>query len=96
MPWAPSRDACAIGTLPDYREALANAGFELLGARNRRDFALEFAKRMQTRMQSADGPPPLGLHLMMGPAAPEKYRNMVAGIAANDIAPVELLARKPG
>ncbi|NNF05455.1 MAG: hypothetical protein HKN21_01715 [Candidatus Eisenbacteria bacterium] len=61
----------------------------MVSERNRQEFALEFFESLRTRTQAASGPPPLGLHLMMGPEAPIKIQNMVANIA-----PVEMVGRK--
>ena len=96
VPWATTPDTSAIESPAFYRDQLEDAGFDVFHECNRREFALDFARRLQARMQHSDGPPPLGLHLLMGPTAPKKYRNMVAGIAANIVAPVEILARKSG
>ena len=40
------------------------------------------------------GPPPLGLHIVMGPDAGVKVRNMAANISKGAIAPVLMLSRK--
>ena len=48
---------------------------------------------MRERLQ-AGGPPPLGLHLLMGETAPAKLANIMAGLEAGTLAPVELLARR--
>lgn len=95
LPWAAAPETSALERPSIYREALEGAGFEIEKERDRRAFALEFATRMKAKLQNRNGLPPLGLHLLMGPKAPEKYGNMVAGIAAGIIAPVEMLARKP-
>ena len=42
----------------------------------------------------AGGPPPLGLHILMGDTTPLKIANMVAGISNGTLAPVELVTRK--
>lgn len=94
LPWATDNGTNSIAQPDSYRRMLETAGFELLSERNRRSFALDVADRMQARLQNHDGPPPLGLHLLMGADATEKYRNMVASLAANDIAPIEIVARK--
>ena len=44
----------------------------------------------------AGGPPPLGLHILMGDEAPAKVANMIENITASRVAPVELIAEKPG
>ncbi|AVO38989.1 class I SAM-dependent methyltransferase [Pukyongiella litopenaei] len=96
VPWAtePAQNALAMPTA--YRAALDAAGFVLEQETDRADFALEFFERMQARQARADGPPPLGLHLVLGPQAPQKVANMIANLQAGLIAPIEMIARLPG
>jgi hypothetical protein len=56
--------------------------------RNRRDFALELFNRFRGGVQRAGGPPPLGLHVLMGAMAPQKVQNMIVNITAGRLAPV--------
>jgi hypothetical protein len=63
--------------------------------RNCRDFAIEFFARLQASVSAADGPPPLGLHILMGETAPTKIRNMVENVISDRIAPVERIAERP-
>ncbi len=95
VPWAAVPEGSAVATPGDYRAALAAAGLRLVAERNRGEFALDFFARLQTRASAASGPPPLGIHLLMGASAPVKVRNMIANIAAGRIAPVELIAERP-
>lgn len=95
LPWATNPEESAVGSPADYREALEAAGFTVTAERNRCDFALEFFARLKAAVADAKGPPPLGLHILMGTAAPVKIGNMVANITKNRIAPVELIAEKP-
>ncbi|MCA9559600.1 MAG: class I SAM-dependent methyltransferase, partial [Myxococcales bacterium] len=96
VPWASAAAGSALATAHEYRQAAEAAGFRVLEERDRRAFALEFFARMRERIEAAGGPPPLGLHVILGARAPEKLRNMVAGIASGAIAPVELLLQKVG
>jgi hypothetical protein len=48
---------------------------------------------MKARMAES-GPPPLGLHLVMGKEAGVKAANMAANIAKGAIAPVLITARR--
>ncbi len=66
----------------------------VIAERNRRTFALEFFSQLQARAGSAGGPPPLGLHILMGDAAAEKVKNMVENVSQNCVAPVELVAER--
>ncbi len=49
---------------------------------------------MQARVAES-GPPPLGIHLLLGETRKEKIANMIANIEAGRIAPVEMILRAP-
>jgi hypothetical protein len=84
----------AVAEPERYKEALQAAGFAATAERNRRDFALAFFAELRAKTAAAGGPPPLGLHLLMGKSTPEKVQNMIDNISKGRIAPVELIARK--
>lgn len=92
VPWATMADGSALGSLDEYKQALQLAGFTVTSERSRRDFALDFFERMQAGMAAAGGPPPLGLHILMGREAPAKLGNMIQGISQDRIAPIEIIA----
>jgi SAM-dependent methyltransferase len=93
-PWASAPEECAIAAPGEYRDALAAAGFVITAERNRREFAMEFFDKVRAAASKAKGPPPLGLHILMGETAQSKVRNMIENISKNRIAPVELFATK--
>ena len=95
VPWAARPQESALGSPDEYRRALEGAGFRIVAERNRRDFAIEFFARLQVNVSVADGPPPLGLHILMGETAPTNIRNMVENVMSDRIAPVELIAERP-
>jgi len=94
VPWAAHEGLSSVATPDVYKEALQLAGFELVAERNRRDFAIAFFDAMRAKIEAAGGPPPLGLHQVMGPDARAKIGNVVAGLKAGTMGPVELIARK--
>lgn len=94
LPWASTAATNAIATPAQYRQALTAAGFEILGERERRDLAVAYFARQREQMTAAGGPPPLGVHTLMGERRPELVRNMTESIMAGRIAPVEIVARK--
>lgn len=96
VPWATNPEGSAVSPPDVYKAALQAAGFRIFAERNRRDFALEFFAQLQEKAASSGGPPPLGLHILMGESAPAKLNNMVANIARGLIAPIELCAEKTG
>ena len=94
MPWATTIDGSAVGTANEYRQALQSAGFTVTSESSRRDFALEFFAGMHSGSAASGGPPPLGLHIVMGEDAPTKLGNMINEISQDRIAPVEIIARR--
>jgi hypothetical protein len=79
----------------EYKQALDEVGFRVTMERDRSGFAQQFFAELQARAETAAGPPPLGLHILMGETAPTKVGNMVENISRGRVAPVELIAEKP-
>jgi ubiquinone/menaquinone biosynthesis C-methylase UbiE len=94
VPWATTPASSAVATPQQYRSALVSAGFRVVTEHARRDFALQFFEQLRARTMAAGGPPPLGLHVLMGRNTPDKVQNMTANITEGRIAPVEMIARK--
>jgi len=94
VPWAEGPETSATAGPEAYRTALETAGFTVTAERNRGAFALEFFAEMTAKLAAAGGPPPLGLHLLMGESRAQKVANMVENISAGRIAPVEMIAQK--
>lgn len=92
VPWATGPSESALATPETYRDTLEGSGFEILSQRDRSAMAREFFDALRAR--AAQAPPPLGLHLVMGPETPTKIANMVANLEAGRIAPVEIIARR--
>jgi hypothetical protein len=93
VPWAASRATSFVERPETYRRALLKAGFEVVSERARREFGIGFFQRMRGRIGES-GPPPLGLHILMGQDAPTKVANMLAGLEEGLIAPVEMICRR--
>ena len=96
VPWAADEATSFLARASDYKAALTAAGFEIAAEENRRNFAIAFFETLRARRQSQDGPPPLGLHILMGAEAQAKIANMVRNLMDGLIAPVVIVARKPG
>jgi len=94
VPWASDHRTSKLVTKSQYKQALKKSGFEVISEYNCRDFALNYFKELQAKINANGGPPPLGLHTLMKDSTPVKLKNMVDGIAANYIAPVEIIAQK--
>lgn len=96
VPWATDAAMSFVASPTSYREALESAGFRVVGQRDNSAIALEFFDALRSRTAAAGGPPPLGLHLVMGPATTTKIANMVDAVSAGILAPVEIIAERPG
>ena len=94
VPWATVAKASSLASPANYKHSLMAAGFQIVSERDRREFALDFFERLKANSALADGPPPLGLHILMGKEAPTKVQNMIENVSRNRVAPIELIARK--
>ena len=94
VPWADDASLSYLGTSDAYNEALRDAGFSVTSVNSRRDVAIAFFDQMRARAAAGDGPPPLGLHLLMGESTAPKVKNMIGNLEAGLIEPVEIIARK--
>ena len=94
LPWAVEEDGNAIASATDYISALIKAGFSLKHEDDKTDFANSFFEKMSARTDSSDGPPPVGLHLLMGNLTTQKIRNMAKLIKSGIIAPKILILEK--
>jgi ubiquinone/menaquinone biosynthesis C-methylase UbiE len=94
VPWATNAETTFVASAQQYQQALLDTRFNIISQRNRRDFALAFFDQLRAKTAAAGGPPPLGLHILMGNEASTKIQNMVQNISNGLIAPVELIAQK--
>lgn len=92
MPWAVTAESSFVETLATYRDLLKAAGFVIEGETDRGDLARDLARLMRER-SAKDGPPPLGLHTLMGPATKDRLRNVMQALEARIIAPIQIIAR---
>lgn len=92
VPWAPTAASSFVADVDDYRRLLGDAGFAVTHERGRREFAIDFFKKMQARVAES-GLPPLGLHIAMGPEFQHKVANVLAAIEDGLIAPTEMISR---
>lgn len=93
VPWAQDETTSFVEPVAHYRAAIERAGLTVATESRQKDLGLEFFARMKARVAES-GPPPLGLHLVMGKDAGVKAANMAGNIAKDAIAPVLLTARK--
>lgn len=80
-----------IGIVGAARYMVAQPGCRVTAV-DRTDFALDFFTEVMAK--AAQGPQPLGIHLVMGDSAAEKLKNVKRNIELGCIVPVQMLARR--
>lgn len=93
-PWATNASTSFIASPESYEASLEAVGFTAVERRDRSDLATGFIAQLRAGAGSGDGPPPLGLHLVMGPTIATKVANMIAAIEVGALAPFEIVAVK--
>ena len=93
MPWASAADTSFVVSAAAYRRLLETAGFGITKECSRRELAAEFFRQLRARSERSGGPPPLGLHLLMGATSVQKVANMIDNLERGLIAPVEIVCR---
>jgi SAM-dependent methyltransferase len=92
VPWAETPATSHLTTPQEMLALLGDAGLVVEEVEDRTAFAVDFFRR--NLAGSAAGAPPLGLHIVMGATAREKFQNMLAGAEAGAIAPTVMIARR--
>ena len=93
-PWARTAADSFLATLGETRAALAAAGFAVLQEEDQSTQALGFLDTALARLGQSDGPPPLGLHLVLGPDVPVILKTQRPNLAEGRLRVVALLSRK--
>ncbi len=95
LPWANGLKTSFLASADEYVEHLESAGFEIVFCQDRYQFALDFFEKVKARLDSGDGPPPLGIHMLMGSEAKRKVDNLAENLKRGLLAPFEICARRP-
>jgi ubiquinone/menaquinone biosynthesis C-methylase UbiE len=85
VPWASRPALSALAPVNDVRRLLASTGFVELTWQDRTARALDWFRAALERIRT-QGPPPLGIHLLMGEDSREKLVNMVRNLEEGRIA----------
>jgi MPBQ/MSBQ methyltransferase len=94
MPWADSAATSVLKSPDETRDALIAAGFVVTASASLRDAAIGGLRKALAKAAAADGPPPLGLHLLTGDTTPEKVANYAAALEDHQIDPVIVVATR--
>jgi len=94
VPWATSDVTSHLTTPEEMRWLLDDAGFDVREVSDRTDFAIEFFR--ESMAAAANGPPPLGIHTVIGASAGERLGNVASNLENGRIAPVQMIATRHG
>lgn len=94
VPWAETAVTSFLKTPDETCTLLRGAGFDIAAKESLRDFAIGYFREVFAKAAQADGPPPLGLHLLTGANAPEKFANYAQALGEHQIDPVIVVARR--
>lgn len=92
LPWATSSAASHLVSENQTTELLNDAGFVVIDKENRTEFALEFFNN--SLASQANEIPSLGIHLLMGDTAKEKFVNVLSSLKSGRIAVSQIIAEK--
>lgn len=92
VPWARTPEISHLVTPDEAQALLETAGFEIVERRETTELGLQWFVAMGERMAKS-GPPPLGLHLLLGPEFRDMAGNMRRNLEEGRIATVEIIAR---
>lgn len=94
VPWAETAETSFLATPTEMGKLLGEAGFEITHEEDRRNVAIEHHRTRLAQLASADGPPPLGIHLLTGETMALKSRNMMKMLEAQQITLGSIIARR--
>lgn len=93
VPWADMSSISFLATADEVREILQGVGLRLLDWEDTSARSLEWFTAAVQRMR-ASGPPPLGIHLLMGDTAFAKLDNMLRNLREGRIVVAQAVAEK--
>jgi SAM-dependent methyltransferase len=93
VPWSTEPATSFVESEEEYVDSATAAGFGLLWRRDRTEFARTYFDKVNRIIAERGGPPPLGIHLLMGETAGVKIENYVAMLDDGRIRPVEMIFR---
>ncbi len=93
-PWATTPEQSFLATADEMSAHLRRAGFSIIEIRDQTSESLAFLDENIARMKNLGGPPPLGLHLVLGPTFKEIMAGFRRNLAEGRLAPTVIYTRK--
>lgn len=93
-PWATEAESSFLLPVPELETVLGELGLSFQVWRDCTELSTTWFCAVRDRI-AANGPPPVGVHLLMGDRAFEKIANTAAGLEAGALATIQAVLRKP-
>lgn len=94
VPWAETEATSFLRTPDETCGLLRATGFEVAAVESQRAVALDYYRTAFAEAAKADGPPPLGLHLLTGTGTTAKFENAVRMMEDHQTDPVIVVATR--
>ena len=93
VPWAEDASISALATEQEAQSAIAEAGLEIDQWIEKNQQSMAFFEQVFARIK-ADGPPPIGIHLLMGDNAKQKLQNYLSNLGDKRVSVLMGVAHK--
>ncbi len=94
-PWAENESISHLTTVREARSIIEQAGLKIDQWLEKVQESIEFFQRILARIE-ADGPPPIGTHLLMGDTAKDKLQNILRNLSEDRVSVALGMAHKNG
>jgi ubiquinone/menaquinone biosynthesis C-methylase UbiE len=91
VPWAERAENSHLTSAAEMQELLHSAGFRVTETESRMKFAIDFFRE---RLASTAPTPALGLHLLTGETAKEKFVNYLHNVEHDAVIPTVMIAKR--
>jgi ubiquinone/menaquinone biosynthesis C-methylase UbiE len=94
VPWAETEANSFLRTPNETCDLVKEAGFDIVAKTSLREFAIDFFRDAFAKAAKLERPPPLGLHILTGTNAPDKFANYAKALDEHQIDPVIVVAKR--
>jgi len=94
VPWAAAPEESFLATDEDTHLDLTEAGFTMVSLRDTTQENLAAQTALRSKIE-AEGPPPLGMHVLVGDRLQQQRTNSYNALRDGRAQMVEIVARKP-
>lgn len=95
VPWSSDAEHSFLAKADEMNQLLGAAGLTVRHQEDQRVAAIDFLHKNAAKAETAQGPPPLGLHLIFGPDAKKVFPNLLSSLKRGAVSPTIFLCEKP-